>query len=151
MQASYINPFLKSSVTVIESLIQVKPSLGELTIKHIDFCEDHVWLKIGIVGGIQGDIVFGFPENVALKIASGMMGGYVLTEFDEMSRSAISELANMISGNAGTLLYNEGIVVDITPPSFMESGGQGNGQVNKALTIPLRINSIGEFNIYVIV
>lgn len=148
MQASYINPFLTSSCTVIESLIQVKPTLGELKVKNIDFWDDHVWLKIGIVGGMTGAIMFGFPEGVALKIASAMMGGYSLTEFDELSRSAISELGNMISGNASTLLYNEGIMVDITPPAFMDLA-QTSGS-RKALTIPLSLHAYGDFNIYVV-
>ena len=148
MQAAYINPFLTSSCSVLESLIQVKPILGELKIKNIDLRNDYVWSKIGIIGGMTGDIVFGFPENVALKIASAMMGGYNLTEFDELSRSAISELANMISGNASTLLYNDGISVDITPPSFMELAKEGNPA--RALTIPLALTNYGEFDIYVV-
>jgi len=150
MQAAYINPFLMSSCTVIESLIQVKPTLGELKIKQIEIGDDRVWLKIGIVGGMTGEVVFGFPESVALKIASAMMGGYSLTEFDEISRSAISELTNMISGNASTLLYNQGIVVDITPPSFMDLGSQMASTGAKALSIPLNLHSYGAFDIYVI-
>ncbi|WP_438431348.1 chemotaxis protein CheX [Gorillibacterium sp. sgz500922] len=149
MQAAYINPFLMSSCTVIESLIQVKPTLGELTIKQIEIGDDRVWLKIGIVGGMTGEVVFGFPEAVALRIASAMMGGFSLTEFDEISRSAISELANMISGNASTLLYNQGICVDITPPAFMEQRSGVPGGV-KALSIPLNLHSYGAFDIYVI-
>ncbi|MBC8079689.1 MAG: chemotaxis protein CheX [Gorillibacterium sp.] len=150
MQAAYINPFLMSSCTVIESLIQVKPTLGELKIKQIELTSDYVWLKIGILGGLTGDIVFGFPEQVALKIASAMMGGYSLTDFDELSRSAISELANMISGNASTLLYNQGIVIDITPPSFMDMRTLWSKGAPKALAIPLNIHSYGAFDIYVI-
>ncbi|WJH36761.1 chemotaxis protein CheX [Paenibacillus aurantius] len=147
MKAAYINPFLSSSVHVIESLIQIRPSLGELNIKYIDFWDDYVWLRIGIVGEMKGDIVFGFPEKVALRIASGMMGGYVLTEFDEMSRSAISELGNMISGNASTQLSNQGISIDITPPSFLE---KSSADQKKAFSVPLRLENIGEFDIYVI-
>ncbi|MCL6457263.1 MAG: chemotaxis protein CheX [Gorillibacterium sp.] len=150
MQAAYINPFLMSSCTVIESLIQVKPTLGELKIKRIELGMDYVWLKIGIVGGMTGDIVFGFPEQVALKIASAMMGGYSLTEFDELSRSAISELANMISGNASTLLYNQGIIIDITPPSFMDMEKLWSAGAPKALVIPLNLQSYGGFDICVI-
>ncbi len=150
MQASYINPFLTSSVHVIESLINTRPSIGELRIKNIDFMEDHVWLRIGLLGQLEGDIIFGFPEKVALRIVSGMMGGYAVTEFDEMSRSALSELGNMISGNASTMLYNEGVQIDITPPNFIQLPQAGlSGR--KALTIPLNLVDIGQFDIYVIV
>jgi chemotaxis protein CheX len=151
MQAKYMNPFLSSSIVVLETLIQVKPSLGELKVKVLEKFNDQIWLKIGIVGGMTGDIIFGFPEQVALKIASGMMGGYMqLTKFDEMCQSAISELGNMISGNASTILYNDGIVVDITPPSFVNDPGPFP-QKRKAITMPLRLENIGEFEISILI
>jgi chemotaxis protein CheX len=147
MQAAYINPFLASSVMVLEQLINVRPTVGELKLLEITMKNDHIWLKIGLLGQMQGDIIFGFPEEVALKIVSGMMGGFQVTQFDEISRSAIGELGNMISGNASTMLYNQGIHIDITPPDLIE-GGISN---KKAFTIPLNLPGIGGFHIYVVV
>lgn len=150
MQSTHINPFLQSATFVMEQLCAVRPSRGELTIKNIEFSEDFIWLQIRIYGHMQSDVVFGFPEKVALKIVSGMMGGSVVTEFDEMSQSAISELGNMISGNASTMLYNDGIVVDITPPKFISSSENGELTSRKALTIPLKMEGIGDFEICII-
>lgn len=147
MQAAYINPFLASSVMVLEQLINVKPTVGELKLLEIAMRDDYIWLKIGLIGQIKGDIIFGFPEEVALKIVSGMMGGFQVTEFDDMSRSAIGELGNMISGNASTMLYNDGIEIDITPPNLIE----GDISSKKAFTIPLSLPNIGGFHIYVVV
>ncbi|WP_248928258.1 chemotaxis protein CheX [Paenibacillus hamazuiensis] len=146
MQAAYINPFLASSVMVIEQLINVKPTVGELKILDVSMGGDHIWLKIGLIGQMKGDIIFGFPEQVALKIVSGMMGGFQVTQFDELSQSAIGELGNMISGNASTMLYNEGIEIDITPPNLIQ--GEMTG-VKKAFSIPLNLPDIGGFHIYV--
>lgn len=150
MQSTHINPFLQSATNVIEQLCFVRASRGEITIKNIQFSDDFIWLQIRIFGQMEGDVVFGFPENVALKIVSGMMGGSVVTEFDEMSQSAISELGNMISGNASTILYNDGIIVDITPPKFIHSNASNAQKKHKALTIPLRLEGIGEFEIFII-
>lgn len=147
MKSSHINPFLQSATLVIEQLCAVRPSRGEITIRNIQFSNDYIWLQIKIFGHMKGDVVFGFPENVALKIVSGMMGGSVVTEFDEMSQSAISELGNMISGNASTILSNEGIVVDITPPTFIQ--GDNSQALNKAVTIPLTMDGIGQFEIFI--
>jgi chemotaxis protein CheX len=149
MQSTHINPFLHSATTVLEQLCAIRPSRGEITIKNIEFSEDLIWLQIRIFGHMKGDVVFGFPENVALKIVSGMMGGSIVTEFDEMSQSAISELGNMISGNASTMLYNDGIEVDITPPKFIHSADREKVS-GKALAIPLRMEGIGEFEICII-
>jgi len=148
MQATYINPFLSSSITVIETLIQVKPSIGQLSLKPIIELDSHVWLRIGILGQFQGDVIFAFPEQVAKDIVSAMMGGYPVTELDEMCKSAIAELGNMISGNASTMLYNEGIVIDITPPNIL--GVSQLPQEAKAITVPLQITNIGAFELHMI-
>lgn len=150
MKAEYINPFLESARIVIEQMINIRPTTGQLGIKDIKFVENYIWIQIGITGQMQGDIVFGLHESVALKLVSAMMGGYVLTEIDEMGRSAISELGNMISGNASTMLFNQGVRVDITPPRVVHSVTAAGFIPKKALTIPLIIEGIGELDIQVI-
>lgn len=115
MKAEVINPFLESARSVIEQVVQVSPSTGSMGVKDVVPVQDHIWIQIGMTGHFSGMVVFGLQENVALRIVSAMMGGFVLTEMDEMGQSAISELGNMISGNASTLLSNQGFAVDITP------------------------------------
>src|ERR1700730_704396 len=150
MKAEYINPFLESARIVIEQMINIRPTTGQLGIKDIKFVEKYIWIQIGITGQMQGDIVFGLHEAVALKLVSAMMGGFVLTEMDEMGHSAISELGNMISGNASTMLYNQGVRVDITPPKVVQTVSAPIFLPKKALTIPLIIEGIGELDIQVI-
>jgi chemotaxis protein CheX len=150
MKAEYINPFLESARIVIEQMINIRPTTGQLGIKDIKFVEKYIWIQIGITGQMQGDIVFGPHEAVALKLVSAMMGGFILTEMDEMGQSAISELGNMISGNASTMLYNQGIRVDITPPKVIHSATAAGFIPKKALTIPLIIEGIGELDIQVV-
>lgn len=120
MKAEVINPFLESARTVIEQVIQVSPSTGNLGIKEIELIDNHIWIQVGMTGQLSGNIIFGIAEQVALRMVSIMMGGYVITEMDEMGQSAISELGNMISGNASTILYNQGVSVDISPPQIMK-------------------------------
>jgi Predicted inhibitor of MCP methylation, homolog of CheC len=146
MNVKYINPFLSSSLHVIEAMMQVKPSVGQVALQAVDSRSDSLLLKIGILGQFQGDIVFCFPQQVALRIVSIMMGGYPVSELDDMCCSAIAELGNMISGNASTLLSNEGIAVDITPPDIVSD--HSHYVEKKALTIPLDLSDIGKFNIH---
>jgi chemotaxis protein CheX len=149
MQASYINPFLSSSVHVIEQLTQVRASVGQLTLKRMETAQNLIWLRIGIIGQMKGDIIFEFPKHVALKLVSSMMGGYAVTDLDEMSQSAIAELGNMISGNASTLLSNDGILIDITPPNIMESAAMDRVMGQQQLSVPLFLEKIGEFRLSV--
>ncbi|WMT40216.1 chemotaxis protein CheX [Paenibacillus sp. D2_2] len=150
MKAEMINPFLESARSVIEQVVQVCPSTGNLGIKDVVPAQDHIWIQIDMSGHFSGMVVFGLQENVALRIVSAMMGGFVLTEMDEMGQSAISELGNMISGNASTILSNQGIIVDITPPRIIKTG-QNDLPTRKALCIPLLMEGIGELDIQVMV
>jgi chemotaxis protein CheX len=151
MKAEFINPFLESAKIVIEQVASIRPSTGQLGIKDVKFVEKYIWIQIGMTGQMQGDIVFGLDEDVALKMVSAMMGGFVITEMDEMSQSAISELGNMISGNASTMLFNQGVRVDITPPKLMHSATSAGFLPKKALTIPLIMDGIGELDIQVLI
>jgi len=151
MKAEYINPFLESAQMVIEQVVQIRPSTGAISVKDIKFVEQYIWIHIGVNGQMNGNIIFGLKEDVALKMISAMMGGYVINEMDEMGKSAISELSNMISGNASTILYNQGMTVDITPPRIVEMAQAAGFENSKALAVPLIIESIGQLDIQVIV
>jgi len=151
MKAEFINPFLESARNVIEQMVQIRPSTGQLAIKDIQLVDRHVWIQIGLTGQMSGNIVFGLSETVALKIISAMMGGFAITEIDEMGRSAISELGNMISGNASTLLYNQGVRVDITPPRIMRADFVDHFTPGRALAVPLIMDGIGEMEIQVLI
>jgi chemotaxis protein CheX len=148
MKVEHINPFLTASVHVLEALVQIKPSIGRINLTPPMSREDHIWLKIGVVGQLQGAVLFGLNKQVALRIVSAMMGGMILADLDDIGKSAIAELGNMISGNASTLLFNEGIHVDISTPSLMDDV---KPTTNKTLTVPLTIDSIGELDLHVMI
>jgi len=151
MKAEFINPFLESARIVIEQVANVKPTTGQLSIKDVKFIDRYIWIKVGMTGQMEGDIVFGLEETVALRVVSAMMGGFVLNEMNEIGQSAISELSNMISGNASTLLYNQGVRVDITPPLLMESTHHASFHGKRAVAIPLIMDGIGELDIQVLI
>lgn len=152
MKAEIINPFLESARIVIEQVIQVSPSTGNLGIKNIEIVKGDIWIQVGMTGQLTGNVVFGLKEIVALKIVSVMMGGVpILKEMDEMGQSAISELGNMISGNASTILSNQGVNVDITPPRIVSPLDNPLFFSKKALSIPLMMDGIGELDIQVMI
>ncbi|EFM11587.1 CheC domain protein [Paenibacillus curdlanolyticus YK9] len=146
MKAEYINPFLESAIIVIEQVAQVKPAPGKPGLKQFTLVENYIFIQIGIHGQVSGNIIFGISEQVAVKIVSAMMGGFTIAAIDEIGRSAISELGNMISGNASTLLYNQGVHVDITPPIVVNSPDVSL-EMAKTLTIPLIMEGLGELDI----
>ncbi|UHA74549.1 chemotaxis protein CheX [Paenibacillus sp. 481] len=145
MRAEWIHPFLQSACTVIEQIVQVRPERGELEMLAWSGAHD-LRIQIGLTGQLTGHVVFGLNEEAALKMASAMMGGFPLQALDAMSESAISELGNMISGNATTLMYNQGIHVDITPPQLLLAATP-SCSTDKVLAIPLLMDGIGRFDV----
>lgn len=128
MKAEYINPFIKASTEVLRTIVNVEFKTGAPYLKQSPIMANNVMILIGITGEIRGQAVISMTEQVAMNIASGMMMGMPVSELDEMTKSALSELGNMIMGNTATLLFNTGVNIDITPPTLM---------MGKELTISL--------------
>jgi chemotaxis protein CheX len=118
MDASKINPFIQGAQMVLNTLCQELPKLGQVFIKKSPYKTLTVTVAISIIGDFLGEVVFNMEEDVGCFIASKMMGGMPVPVFDEMAQSAVSELANMISGNVATIFYGKGFKIDIKPPRF---------------------------------
>jgi chemotaxis protein CheX len=93
LDAKFVNPF-------IESFQSVMPQLG--------------------FGDIKGNIVYRMQTNDARAIASTMMAGMQVEEFDEIAESALAELANMLTANSATCLYEKGCRIDISTPTMLQ-------------------------------
>lgn len=119
MSADYINPFLMATTGIIKDVCQEELSIGKPYIKTNEFGEDSAIIMIGLTGQLKGQVLLAFNMQSALYVASKMMMGMPVTELDDMAKSAISELGNMIMGNAATMLSQKGILVDITPPTLV--------------------------------
>ena len=107
MNADFINPFLMSATKIMQEICQTEMKIGKPYVKTTEFENESVAVMIGITGELKGQVIMAVEFNKALDVASKMM----------MSISAISELGNMIMGNAATIFSTKGYVIDITPPS----------------------------------
>lgn len=119
MKVEYINPFIKASTSVLNTLTQKEFSTGKPYIKDSPFDSSDVIILLGITGEVRGQAMIILSEQIARGIASAMMMGMPVESLDDMAKSALSEMGNMIMGNSATLLFNDGITVDITPPTLM--------------------------------
>ncbi len=119
MDVKYINPFVNVSINLIKQLCNVDVNRGKIYLKTSPFLAENVVIIIGIAGDFRGQVFFSMSELTACKIASAMMFGMDVPSLDEMSKSAIAEMGNMILGNVSTEFYNTGTVIDITPPTIL--------------------------------
>ena len=143
MKAEYINPFLVAVAGVLQELI---PDL-EIERLPLQKLSTPMLTKgcaslIGVTGEVEGRVVFEMEINVAVKLASGMIGEE-LTEFDTMVSSSINEIANMICGRAISILNDSGKKLDISAPTIFvgqEMTLYDSSIVGEALVIPLKSN-----------
>lgn len=149
MKVEFINPFISAAYMVMENIGNKKTEKGKLGMRSSPISGDEVNTMIGVTGDIKGNVLYSMNEQTALKIASAMMMGMPVAEFDELCKSAVSELGNMITGNAASELGNSGFNCTITPPSLFI----GNNVVIsikdvQILVIPINTD-FGEITIYV--
>ncbi len=91
--------------------------LGESSEVNLNSTED-VNVLIGLSNGAQGNIVISFKRETAFNIISAMMGGSTVVEnIDDMGKSALGELANMLIGSAISGI-SEDNVIDLSPPTI---------------------------------
>lgn len=119
MDVSLLNPF-------IEGLISILGQFGVTDIKRVGISkkdsmmvEMDVTAVVGIAGEVKGNVGYSLNKDTALKIVSAMMMGMPVSELDSMGLSAVSEIANMITGTAMGLLSSSAKQVMLTPPSIV--------------------------------
>ncbi|MDP4091415.1 MAG: chemotaxis protein CheX [Bacillota bacterium] len=119
MKVEYINPFIEASQSIIVQTSGLKTSLGKLRVKNSPYKGDSVVVLIGLTGEIKGNVVISLAKSLACKIASAMMCGMPVPELDELAKSAIAEMCNMILGHTANLFSINGMNIDITPPTVL--------------------------------
>lgn len=118
ISVEHINPFLASAKQILGQVCGIQIELGRISKDNIIIEGEPVFIILGITGKITGQVCMVFDIAGAKDIASRMMMGMPVTEMDDMAKSALSELGNMIMGNAATILSGSNLGVDITPPTL---------------------------------
>ena len=113
MNVNYINPFLEAAIAIVKDACQVELKIGKPYAKMVELTEGTVVILIGVTGEMRGP------------------------ELDDMAISAISELGNMIMGNAATVFSVRNIGIDITPPTVGRGTGKIDTMYTKNIAIPL--------------
>lgn len=146
MKAEYINPFIQGAQNVLVSVCNENAHLGKVYIKNKPYNES-VFVAINIIGELKGKVLFSMDEKTACSIASKMMMNMPVAQLDDMSKSALCELSNMISGHVATIFSSLGKNVDIETPNFFTTSEVIDNE--KLLCVPLSLSSGENFEINV--
>lgn len=135
VSVEYVNLFLMAATKILKEMCQVEAVVGKPTLRDTAVTENSIVITVGLIGEMKGQVMLDLSFDIACDIASKMCMRPV-TEMDELSQSAISELGNMIMGNAATLFSTRGILVDITTPKLSQ-GGKAFAGGGKNLCVPI--------------
>ncbi len=141
-----IGPFVDAAARVLLKECGERVSKGTLFRVRSPQTSNDVSALIAITGGVAGLVIYSMSRATACGIASKMIGEE-MTELDAMGQSAIAEMANMITGQAGIGLEKVGYPSDMSPPVLLVGQGSSIATFNLTrLVVPLLV-SFGEFNI----
>ncbi len=148
MRVEYINPFVESAFNILKEVLNTDIKRGELYLKSTSQPVLGVATIVGLAGDVEGRVLLDMTMETALGIASEM-NMEKLEKFDDIGKATITELANMITGQAITKLHEQGFKFDLTPPSLLT----GNDMVIsdsgvEALIVPIDL-SYGKLEINV--
>ncbi|MGN0505470.1 MAG: chemotaxis protein CheX [Lachnospiraceae bacterium] len=137
IKAEQINPFLISAKQVLQQVCQIDVRIGTITKDDVFINGEPLFIMLGVTGEITGQVLIVMDNDVAKDIASRMMMGMPVNEIDDMARSALSELGNMVMGNAATILSNNNTMIDITPPTLMTGNTKITAPDISTVKVPL--------------
>jgi|YNPMSStandDraft_1061717.scaffolds.fasta_scaffold00031_50 chemotaxis protein CheX len=116
IKAEYINPFISNALEVFEQLANIELKKSEVKLKSDPTPGNDVSIIVGVAGFIEGQVVYSLKQYTAERIAMQMITDPKKQQDKEMLKSAIAELANVITGRATINLSGRDKVLSITPP-----------------------------------
>lgn len=150
MRVEYINPFVEAAFSIMQEVLQEEVVRKELYLKKTSQPVMGVAALVGLAGDVEGRVLIDMSRETALGIASAM-NGETLTEMDDLVKATITELANMVTGQAVTKLHDLGFKFDLTPPSIITGDNMQVSDLNvEALIVPLTVpQGLVEINVAV--
>ncbi|MCI6085504.1 chemotaxis protein CheX [Selenomonas sp.] len=123
MDAKLVNPFVSAVESVLPQMGFQPPTRSSLNVRQKNVEGLGVSVIVGFTKQLRGNVVYNMSEDTAKFIASTMMMGMPVAEFDAMAQSAISEMSNMLTATAATNLTALSLEVDISTPSLSIGSG----------------------------
>lgn len=117
MKAEFANPFITAAVMTFKQELGVALNRSALIVKASPVPSKEISIIIGVTGAVRGQVVYSMDQNVALSVTKAMLPGKLPVELKRLTNSAVSELANIITGQASIILAGETQRIDITPPA----------------------------------
>jgi len=148
MDVRYINPFITSVQNVFKTSLATDVVISKPLIKAVDEEFADVSAVLGLSGDATGCVVLSLPMNTAVKVAGKFTGLEMNSQNDRFS-VALSELANMVAGQAKPQLNDLNMTISI--PTVIVGKEQVVSQAKLAPRLALPCDSmLGRFCVDVV-
>ena len=114
IKAEHLNPFLLSAKQVLQQVCNVDVQFGPISKDDFFVSGEPLFIMLGITGEITGQVCVVMGADTAKDIASRMM-----------------------MGNAATLLSNNNVLIDITPPTLLVGSAILSSPEMAVIKVPL--------------
>ena len=141
MKAEHINPFLKATVNVIQTMANTKVTPGKPEIKTGNLSWGDISGIIGVAGKqLKGHMVISFENSCIIGIVHGMLGEEYKTISKEVV-DAVGEITNMICGGAKKDLSELGYAFDLAIPLMIQGKNVEITQLSKGPVYSIPFNT----------
>lgn len=146
MKAEYVNSFYAATKNVFQLLVDIEPKRVDLKVVDSLSNDKDANVELGVKGDIKGKVLFSFPKNMTLEMVK-IMSGMEMDKIDNFASSALGEIANIIGGNAMTLLSENNYTCDIEPPQIYIGDYKAVSENDEKALMMSLMTPIGEFDI----
>lgn len=115
MKMQLIQPFISAADAVFAQALAGPTRVGDLSMEEDGYRQIGVAATVTVRGEIEGRVILDMETRTAARVAGILAGGEV-EESEQVVRETVCELANMVIGNAVTLLNDHGFRFKVSPP-----------------------------------
>ncbi|KAA9026076.1 chemotaxis protein CheX [Niallia endozanthoxylica] len=130
---------LQGTSNAVKEVLPFELSIEQPSLLTQPYTQHCVGVLIGMTGDVRGRLIIDGSEKTFGKIGEGMFG--MMVE-GEMLESFAGELGNMIAGTLSTFISQQGLEMDITPPTVLVGQTKIYG-FDKAYRLPITVQGAG--------
>ncbi len=135
MRIELIQPFINATDAVLAEMFQGPATVSDVGMQEEIYRRKGIAACVVLHGDIEGRVVFDLDRETATRVASALQGEEP-TPSEEVARETVCELANIVVGNAVTLLNDQGHRFKVLPPEVHAADkGYGGGIESEALVM----------------
>lgn len=135
MRYEYIEPFVSSAMKVLDTFLESDIAKGSCTLVQAESISEEISVVVRLKGDSEGSMMLNMPSETALSVSNAIFREH----FESLNSSGVDsllELANMIAGNAASVLNNMGFDIRVQPPELIVKGKRAALITGEAFQIP---------------